>query len=195
MNLYIRLLLTYITSFFKPRIKNLAAGCINGRCKLRLYVLPNDLDLNMHMNNGRYPTIMDLGRLDMVKRSGLLGLMLKQNSIPILGSFKIRFRLPLHLFQAYDLETGIVSWDDKWAYMEQRFVIAKGAKKGAVAAIGIVKVGFYSRVTRTMVPVQGMIDEMGLNVTSPPPPQYVEEWQKAEESLRALTTAERAASS
>ncbi|MDC0434241.1 thioesterase family protein [bacterium] len=34
-------------------------------------VLPNDLDLTMHMNNGRYLTICDFNRVDLFVRSGL----------------------------------------------------------------------------------------------------------------------------
>ena len=29
-------------------------------------VWPNDLDTNAHMNNGRYLTLMDLGRFDLM---------------------------------------------------------------------------------------------------------------------------------
>lgn len=40
---------------------------------LRLRVLPNDLDYNLHVNNGRYLMLMDLGRLDLVVRLGIIG--------------------------------------------------------------------------------------------------------------------------
>ena len=32
--------------------------------RVRSRVFPNDLDLNMHVNNGRYLTFADLGRVD-----------------------------------------------------------------------------------------------------------------------------------
>jgi len=51
-NLYLRLLLTIFKALWAPRIKP------GDSIELRLRVLPNDLDLNGHMNNGRY-----LGRL------------------------------------------------------------------------------------------------------------------------------------
>ena len=34
-------------------------------------VLPNDLDLLWHMNNGRYLSLMDQGRVDLMVRAGL----------------------------------------------------------------------------------------------------------------------------
>ena len=37
---------------------------------LTLRVCPGDLDTSLHMNNGRYWTLMDLGRTDLMLRSG-----------------------------------------------------------------------------------------------------------------------------
>ena len=39
---------------------------------IRLRVWPNDLDANLHMNNSRYLLAMDLGRWELVMRTGLL---------------------------------------------------------------------------------------------------------------------------
>ena len=36
-------------------------------------VLPTDLDLNLHLNNGRALTLMDLGRVDLMLRMGVVG--------------------------------------------------------------------------------------------------------------------------
>ena len=36
-----------------------------------LCVLPNDLDLNLHMNNSRYLGVFDLGKIDVMIRSGV----------------------------------------------------------------------------------------------------------------------------
>jgi acyl-ACP thioesterase len=43
---------------------------ILGPCETPFRVLPNDLDLLLHMNNGRYFSIMDAARVDMMVRSG-----------------------------------------------------------------------------------------------------------------------------
>ena len=183
MNLYFRVLWVLISSFFKPKITSILETSV-----LRLKVLPNDLDSNMHMNNGRYLTIMDLGRLDLVMRAGLLKIMLKQKSVPILGSAAIRYRLPLMPFQSYDLQSRIVTWDNKWAYMEHRFVIAdNGPKHGAVAAIAMVKGSFFDQKHKRMVPTQEVIALAGLEVDAPPMPEHIVEWQKSENFLRDVT--------
>ncbi len=44
---------------------------------LNLIVLPNDIDVSK-ISNDRYIALMDLGRMDIVFRSGLLKLMLKK---------------------------------------------------------------------------------------------------------------------
>ncbi len=130
---------------------------------------------------------MDLGRFDLIMRSGLLRMMLKQKSVPILASLKIRFRIELKPFQAYGLETRVLCWDEKWVYMEQRFIIRSGAKKGAVAAIAIVKGGFYDNKAKATLPTQNLLDALGMESQSPEFPDHVIEWQRAEDSLKAVT--------
>lgn len=184
MNLYLRFLIVLLASVFRKRIADILQPA-----NLRLRVLPNDLDLNGHMNNGRYPSLMDLGRLDMVLRSGLLKLVLKQKSVPVLAALQMRFRLPLKVFQPFDLQTRVLCWDEKWVYMEQRFVIVSGEKSGHVAAIALVKGGFFNRADETMVPTKILLDAVGMNVNSPAFPDSITSWIKAEESLRAVTRA------
>ena len=183
MNLYFRVLWVIILSYFKPKITSALETSV-----LRLKVLPNDLDFNMHMNNGRYLTIMDLGRFDLTLRSGLMQIMLKQKSVPILGSAQIRYRLPLMPFQSYDLETRIMTWDNKWAYMEQKFVIVDGPKKGAVAAIALVKGSFYDQKIKRTVPTSEVLEMADMVVPAPPMSEHIAEWQKAEEFLRKATS-------
>jgi acyl-CoA thioesterase FadM len=184
MNLYLRVLLVFIRSLFAPRIAS-----VLDVAHLRLRVLPNDLDFNMHMNNGRYLTIMDLGRFDLILRSGLLRQMMRKKAAPVLASVQMRYRVQMNPFRQYDLETRVLCWDDKWIYMEQRFIILKGKKAGAVAAIGLVKGGFYDPATRTTVPTSELLQVMKMDTISPPFPPYLREWIAAEDSLRAATAA------
>jgi acyl-CoA thioesterase FadM len=102
---------------------------------ITLHVLLNDLDLNWHMNNGRFLTIMDLGRMDLLKRTGTLDMAVKNKWMPIVGNATIDFRRPLKLWQKYELHTRICRWDEKWLYIEHIFyshdkLIAKGQIKG-----------------------------------------------------------------
>lgn len=182
MNLYFRVLLVFLRAWFGTKIDGVLSPS-----RIRLHVLPNDLDSNLHMNNGRYLTIMDLGRFDLILRNGLMRLMVKQRSVPILGAAKIRFRLPLLPFQAYNLETRVLCWDEKWIFMEQRFVIAKGEKQGAVAAIAILKGSFFDKRKGELLPTADLLHALGWDQPSPPQPLHIQKWQEAEAALKDVT--------
>ena len=182
MNLIFRLIKTVLLAFFRERLDSLFAPSI-----LHFRVWPNDLDTNFHMNNGRYLTVMDLGRFDLVLRNGLMKFMFAHKSVPVLAAATIRYRLSLEPFQKYRLESRVVCWDKKWIYMEQRFILIGGDKDEAVAAIALVKGGFLNKTQKKMVTVGDVIDEVGHGEDSPPFPQHVKEWADAENALRDVT--------
>ncbi len=64
-NLYLRLLLMHLTARRRGRLG------IWDTARTAFRVRPHDLDLFGHVNNGRYLTIMDVARLDLLVRSGL----------------------------------------------------------------------------------------------------------------------------
>ena len=43
--------------------------------RIRIRVLPTDIDLLRHLNNGRYLSLFDLGRWDLLTRTGIAGAM------------------------------------------------------------------------------------------------------------------------
>jgi acyl-CoA thioesterase FadM len=116
MNLYFRLLKLILSRFFfRKALGFLETSVIEGR------VWPTDLDNNLHMNNGRYLTIMDLGRLDLILCCGYLRLCVKNRWFPIVGALKILYLKPLKPFQKFQLKTRVLGWDSKWIYIEQIF--------------------------------------------------------------------------
>jgi acyl-CoA thioesterase FadM len=132
-NLYLRLLYTLVYSFWQGK------ASLPDEQRLSFRTWPHDLDLNFHMNNGRYLTLMDLGRLQLIVRLGLLGPVLRRHWMPVVGGIQIRFRRSLAPFQAFELGTRIVSWDEKWIYIEQKFysegtLIAQAYVKGLIRA-------------------------------------------------------------
>ena len=129
MNLYFRLLFLLLKSWGSTKLNPLDTSVI------RLRVWLNDLDLNRHMNNGRFLTIMDLGRMDLLKRTGTLQMAVTNKWMPIVGTASMEFLRPLKFAQKYELHSRISSWDEKWFYLEQTFysrdkVIAIGKVKG-----------------------------------------------------------------
>ncbi len=179
MNLYFRFFWHLIASFFRSTLAS-----VLDTTTLRFHVLPNDLDLNMHMNNGRYLTIMDIGRTDFVVRTGIFKKVIRAGQIPVIASGNIRYRVQLEPFRAYDLQTRIVCWDEKWAYMEQRFVIVKGKKAGEIAAIAIVKGAFYDKKKKATVPTDKLLRAIGYEGETPAIPPHIAKWIESEDLLR-----------
>jgi YbgC/YbaW family acyl-CoA thioester hydrolase len=132
MNLYFRLLIILIATWFKPR---LPAG--KAACSLALRVMPNDLDINLHMNNGRYLTICDLTRIDFFIRTGLMRAMRKHKWMPLVAEHTMEYRKSLKLFESFTVSMELTHWDEKFFYMTHLFMqgeklIAQGTSKGVI---------------------------------------------------------------
>lgn len=147
-----------------------------GESSVSFRVMPGDLDINLHMNNGRYLQVMDLGRFDFIIRVGLLPALRRRRWMPLVGSETIRFRRSLAPFGAFRLHTRLLCWDDKWFYFEQRFTA-----RGELVAAGIVK-GLL-RGPGGNVPPADVLEASGHTAASPPPPPGIEGWTEADAAL------------
>src|SRR3989338_9015257 len=112
MNLFFRLLRLALSLPFKKKLSAM------DHSELRFRVLPNDLDIYGHMNNGRYLTLMDLGRMDWIWRTGLDRVTRKNRWNPLVASSTIRYKKSLRLWETFSLHTRIIGWDDKWFFIE-----------------------------------------------------------------------------
>ena len=86
-------------------------------------VSPTDLDVLGHMNNGRYLTLMDLGRYELLKRSGWWERLAELGWAAVVAGQTITYRRELRLGQRFDLRTRVLGFDDRWCYLEHRFVV------------------------------------------------------------------------
>jgi len=136
---------------------------------LRLRVWPQDIDFNLHMNNARYLSFMDYGRVHLSAVTGILTPTLNEGWAPLVGSLSITYRRSLGLFAAFTLSTRTLCWDEKWFYMEQIFRGPSG-----LAAIAWVKGLFRARDRN--VPPQRVVDMIVPGTVSPPVPRALEEW-------------------
>jgi acyl-CoA thioesterase FadM len=169
MNLIVRLIRIVIAALMGQRLGLLDTS------EVRLRVWPNDLDFNLHMNNGRYFTVMDLGRIDLMIRIGVAREMWRRKWTPVVGSETIRFKRALKPFQSYRLKTRVVCWDERWVFLEQRFE----TMEGELAALGIVK-AVLTAERRTMRPKEAL-KLLGMLRRSPAMPPAVKAWALAEE--------------
>jgi acyl-CoA thioesterase FadM len=163
MNLYLRLFFLLFRLVGLPRKGLLEASRVAFR------VLPTDCDINFHMNNGRYLTFMDLGRVHLVTQIGLMRMIFKKRWMPVLGAAEIVFIRPLAPFRKFELVTRIVTWDDKYCYMEQRFEAG-----GVLCTHAFVKGLFLERGGR--VSNSALVAELGFKESPPPMPEELRIW-------------------
>lgn len=116
MHLLLRTLLLLFTSSRRPRLD------VWDNSSLPMRVLPTDVDIAVHVNNGMYFSLMDLGRFDLLVRSGIWQKMRRRGWNPVASGETISFRKSLQLWQHYTIETRIIGLDTKAIYFEQRMV-------------------------------------------------------------------------
>ena len=155
----------------RQHIRPLAPLGVLDEDRLRMRVWPNDIDLNMHLNNARYLSIMDYGRAHLLARTKLLQHMLHARWQPLVGAAWVTYRRSLALFALFELTSRLVCWDDRWFYMEQTFTSSKG-----LAAVGWVK-GML-RDPRGTVDPQLVLERVAPGVVSPPMPESIAAWNE-----------------
>lgn len=177
---WIRLVHAGLTCVGKPRIDVLGTTCI------RLRVWPNDLDLNLHMNNGRYLALADIARMHWFVRCGAARMAYRNRAVPVVGDAIAKFRRDLRSFQKFEIHTRMMGWNARWGFMEHRFVRA-GRVLGVVAVRGL-----FKGPNGTLDP-QAFLDALGVHHDSPALPQWVLEWNSGCESLTMQLRSEEAA--
>ena len=154
MNLYLRLFWALLRS---ARLRPIEPGDWIER---RLRVLPNDLDINGHMNNGRYLTIVDLMLVEYFVRSGFAKAMLEAGWRPMSGGAFITYRKGLKPWQRYRIRFALAGADHAWNYMRFEFLredgtlCAAGYMKGAVVGKGglVPNTVSYAAISQTLPP-------------------------------------------
>ncbi len=163
MNLWLRLLWLRLRTPFRPRVGIEDVG------RMPMRVWPSDLDVLGHVNNGVYLTMMDLGRTDLMLRSGAWKRMVDAGIYPVVASQTISYRKSLDPWVRFTLETRLVGADDRATYIEQRFVV-----DGEIYAQAHVRARFLRKSGGT-VPIAEMLEVAGSDGLPAPAP-WVAEW-------------------
>ena len=164
MKYYFRLLWLVLTRHRRPRC------ALTGPCRTDFRVLPNDLDVLGHMNNGAYLTIADLGRTDLLLRAGLFGPIRQRGWYPVVAAETIRFRRSLRPFQRYSITTRVLAWTARSFYLEQHF-----ERRGETIAVALIDVRFLAGVAGP-VATSDVLSLSAQGVESPPLPAWIENW-------------------
>lgn len=179
MNLYLRLIITWIRGRMLPRI-----GPWDMHVK-PMRVLPNDLDLLGHMNNGRYPTVLDLGRIEQLVRSGLHDRLKRRKAYFVVAALTVNYRRSLLPGQHYEIRTRFLGATAHGTFVEQIFVVpgsgdstTPGGAGDEVYAHAIVRLRALKRSGG------GLVDADLRDIFGPAPedrvvPDWVIEWSDA----------------
>lgn len=91
--------------------------------RIRLRVLPTDVDVLAHLNNGRYLSLFDLGRWDLLIRTGMLQIMRAKGWYAVVAAETVTFRKSLRLWQRFEVESRLLGNDDRALFVEHRAVV------------------------------------------------------------------------
>lgn len=178
MNLWFRLIWLLISQRFRDR---LVPPFDISRLNFRAW--PLDLDPNLHMNNGRYLVIADLGRMDLMLRGNLWSAAVKKGWTPILSGSLIRYRREIKPFQPFELLTRIIYWNDRNFVMEHRFIVQHHGQDD-LAAIALVRGGLYDRKARRFVAPAEIFRLLGYEGPSPDAAADVAAFMAAEDEMK-----------
>jgi acyl-CoA thioesterase FadM len=168
LNLYLRLLWALLRS---ARLDPIQPGDWIER---HLRVLPNDLDINGHMNNGRYLTVIDLMLVEYFVRSGFARAMWQAGWRPMSGGAFITYRKGLKPWQRYRIRFMLAGADPAWNYMYFEFL----RDDGVLCAAGYMKGAAVGR--GGLVPNQSAYAKLGRVFEAGELPPPVVHWLAAE---------------
>ncbi|WP_310369291.1 acyl-CoA thioesterase [Catenuloplanes atrovinosus] len=164
MNMFVRLFWLLATAKRRGR---LSAWHVSRRTYT---VRPRDLDIYLHMTNSAYLSFLDLGRMDLVIRSGIWDRSRRERVQAVVANQTITYRKSLNLGDTFTVETRIAGVDERAVYFEQRFTV-----DGEIYAEAAVRMRFIRRGAG-VVPMEEV-----LTWADPAPedrvlPQWMREW-------------------
>lgn len=150
--------------------------------RLTFRCLPSDIDFNGHMNNGRYPTIADIGRIDIFTRSGMLAAARRNGWAPIMGGVHCVFIREIKLWRKFELVSTIETWEDAVVLGRHRFILDNGEP----AAFLMTTAGVYDRRNRKFLPLSEVMDAVGMRADQRPLSEAEHAFVTSHQALREL---------
>ena len=156
---------------------------LSSTTRIQLRVWPNDLDFNLHVNNGRYLALADIGRIDWFLRSGVLATARRHKAFPVVADSLAKFRRELTPFQRFDIQTRLVGWDHKWGFLEHRFVLDE-------RVVGVVAIRGAFKGPDGLVDPQVFLGDHADGAVAPELPRWAHHFHQSAELLSELLRAE-----
>lgn len=107
------------------------------RLSFRVHLV--DCDINLHLNNARYLSFMDIGRWDLFLGLGEIQHALRSKHKPVVVEIDIKYRRSLAPGQRFVLETELTHTRGKIFFVTQQFLVEDNEGNEVVAASAQIK--------------------------------------------------------
>ncbi len=164
---YFRLIKVALRASFGERLS------LGDESVLELRVMPGDVDFYPELNNGRQLTMMDLGRIDLAIRTGLVKALFRKGWGLMVGGASVRYRHRLRLFEKYSLRTAFVGHEPLWFYFHQKL-----EQGGRTCSAALIRGAITS--PSGIVPIEEVFAATGAPKREPELPEWVRAWAEAE---------------
>ncbi len=135
---------------------------------------PWDLDFALELNNGRTLTLLDLGRIPLVFRTGLWPCLRRNGWGLTMAGVTVRYRRRIRVFHKVTLRSRMLFWDERFIYIEQAFF----RRDGECATHALYRVAITS--AEGIVPPPRVAQEMGHAGPPPEAPDWALKWIASE---------------
>lgn len=143
---------------------------------LPLRALPTDVDIAGHVNNGQYFGLFDLGRFDLMVRTGVWDEARRRGWTPVVQAEQIAFRRSVTLGTAFTVETRIIGLDERAVWFEQRAVMDGDV---AVRALICTRLRAKDGTPVTNDDVRALAVELGHDLADEPVlPEWLHGWRR-----------------
>jgi len=134
---------------------------------------PVDIDAYIEMNNGRVLTLMDLGRVSLARRIGLLEVMKRHKWGFTMAGSSVRYRRRVRPFDRITMRARCIGRDERFFYLEQSMIRDGETTSNALFRAAVID-------SSGAVPTQRIAEAMGRPDWRPPLPDWVQNWIDAE---------------
>lgn len=156
----------------KPKNK-----CYLDTCVESYRVWPHLIDYNLHMNNAKYLTKLEHARWKHFSDIGWFKPMWDTRLNIVIGSMEITFIRELGLFTKYEIHSHVLTWDEKYLYIEQRLMV-----KGKLYGHALFKFAGVRKGKRVMMPE--MCETVGLDYNLADSLPVVKHWSALSQAKR-----------
>ncbi|QIE57066.1 thioesterase [Pikeienuella piscinae] len=139
----------------------------------RFRVLPWDIDPFGDLNNGRILTLMDIGRIALAQRTGLIAVMRRRGWGLVMAGSVPQYRKRVTMLQKVETRSRLVARDERFVYIEQAMF-----RDGAATAAVMCRTAIT--LNGRLVPPERVAAELGRPGWNPPAPNWVRAWSAAE---------------